>query len=521
VIATTPTATIPDHSGAQQPLVAMRGIAKQFPGVVALSHVDLDLAAGELLAVIGENGAGKSTLMKILAGVETADQGEIRIRGVPVRLDSIATAQRHGIALIHQELNLATNLDVGANIVLGREPRRWGLVDRQATRRISQRVLDVVGLDVSPDLPVGSLSIGQQQLVEIAKALSSDVRVLIMDEPTSSLTAHEAARLFQAISDLKSRGVGIVYISHRLAEVSQIADRVMVLRDGRVTGTLERQDIHHEQMVMLMVGRTLGQFYVRKTRQAGAVSLSVRNLRTATYPRHAVSFDVRAGEVVGVAGLVGAGRTELLRVIFGIDRPVDGEVYVGTERLPPLDPRRAIRAGVALVPEDRKHQGLILQMSVRENLSLAALRRDCGWGGWLRRAAEGTLATELVDELSIKTPHVDQGVELLSGGNQQKVVLAKWLALRPRVLLLDEPTRGVDISAKHEIYALIDQLARDGVAILLVSSELEEILGMSDRCLVMHEGRLVGQPGRDELTEQHVMRLATGGRTSAAMAATH
>jgi ribose transport system ATP-binding protein len=421
----------------------------------------------------------------------------------------VRRATELGIALIHQELNLAGNLDIGANIYLGREPRRWGLIDFATIRRHSREVLARVGLNLSPRIRVGTLPIGQQQLVEIAKALSADARILIMDEPTSSLSSGESARLFEVIRDLKSRGVSIVYISHRLGEVKEVCDRVTVLRDGKNAGELSRDEIDHDRMVRLMVGRDLSQFYVRKPHEPGEVMLEVKDLRVPGRAHHPVSFAVRAGEIVGLAGLVGAGRTELLRVLFGVDQAEGGELRVAGRVLVPQSPRDAIRAGLALVPEDRKEQGLILEMAVRHNLSLASLRRDQRFGlrdGGRERAA----ARELIAKLNIKTPSQEQIVQYLSGGNQQKVVLGKWLNLRPRVLLLDEPTRGVDVGAKREIYTIMEDLAAAGVAILFVSSEMEEILGMSDRTLVMHEGRLAGELSRADLSEEAIMHLATG-----------
>ena len=490
-------------------LLQVRELSKGFPGVRALSGVSMDVWPGEVVAVIGENGAGKSTLMKILAGVQRPDAGEILWDGVPVQVPSVEAALRLGIVLIHQELNLADNLDVGSNIYLGREPRRFGLIDR---RRIDSGSLDVmrrVGLECSPRTIVGTLAIGRQQMVEIAKALSADARLLIMDEPTSSLTTHEAEQLFRVVKDLRGRGISIVYISHRLAEVRELADRVFVLRDGRNAGELKRGEIDHARMVRMMVGRELSQFYPHQPHAPGAPALEVTGLRTPAHPRHEVSFTVRSGEIVSLAGLVGAGRTEVLQTIFGVT-PGAGTVRVGGVDVTPRTPRDAVRAGVALVPEDRKQQGLILEMAVRENLSLAGVGRAAR-AGFLARGAERDLAATMIGSLGIKTPTDRQMVQFLSGGNQQKVVLGKWLAVKPRVLLLDEPTRGIDVGAKQEIYRLMEQLAASGVAIVFASSEMEEVLGMSDRTLVMHEGRLTGGLSRAELSEEAIMHLATGG----------
>jgi len=497
------------------PLLEARELTKSFPGVRALKGVSLTLRRGEVLAVIGENGAGKSTLMKILAGVQRPDAGEILIEGQTTRIGSVHEALSLGIALIHQELNLADNLDVAANIFLGREKRRFGLIDKARQREDARPLLEAVGLKIDPTVLVSTLSIGQQQLVEIAKALSVDARILIMDEPTSSLSSHESENLFKVIGDLRSRGVSIVYISHRLGEVCALADRVTVLRDGANAGHLVREEITHDAMVKLMVGRELSQFYPHECHAPGAAVLEVQELRTQAHPAHRLSFTVHGGEIVGLAGLIGAGRTELLETLFGVSPARGGTLRIAGQTVVPRSPLEAIAAGLALVPEDRKAQGVILEMAVRDNLSLASLRRDQRHGLIDRRRA-GEIAREMIASLRIKTPDSRQLVLFLSGGNQQKVALGKWLALRPRVLLLDEPTRGIDIGAKQEIYRLMETLAGQGVAILFVSSEMEEILGMSDRVLVMHEGCITGELARSELSEESVMHLATGSGRSAA-----
>lgn len=491
-------------------LLSVENVTKRFPGVTALNHVSLSLAESEVLALIGENGAGKSTLMKILAGVQLPDEGQICVAGVPVRLDSVQTAQRNRIALIHQELNLSGNLSVGANIFLGREPIKRGLIDKRKIRGDSVALLARVGLKVSPDTIVDNLPIGQQQLVEIARALSVDARILIMDEPTSSLSQHETERLMEVVKELRSRGVSVIYISHRLGEVAELADRVTVFRDGANAGDLSREEVTHDRMVQLMVGRDISQFYARKPHQPGAVVLQIKDLETPANPGHRLSFSVRAGEIVGVAGLVGAGRTELLHVLFGVDAAVAGTVAVDGRVLRLRSPRDAIHAGIALAPEDRKQQGVILEMAVRTNIGLPGLRQHQKTGGFLNRVQEGADSAAMITRMRIKTPSERQVVQFLSGGNQQKVVLGKWLSMKPKVLLLDEPTRGIDIGAKQEIYALMEELAEQGVAILFVSSEMEEVIGMSDRTLVMHEGQITGELTRDELTEESIMQLATG-----------
>jgi ribose transport system ATP-binding protein len=498
------------------PLLEVQRISKAFPGVQALQDVDVSLQHGEVLAVIGENGAGKSTLMKILAGVQTPDAGRIRVDGREVTIRSVSDALRLGIALIHQELNLADNLDVAANIFLGREPTRWGWIQRSRLHADAQRYLDQLGLRISSHKRLSRLSIGQQQLIEIAKALSVNARVLIMDEPTSSLSQGESAQLFEVIDDLRRRGVSVIYISHRLREVKRLADRVVVLRDGANAGQLARSEISHDAMVRLMVGRDIAQFYARGTHAAGDTVLEIRDLVTRSWPQHRVSFLVRRGEIVGMAGLVGAGRTELLRAIFGVDPPLSGAILLDGKPLPEARTDRCIAAGLALVPEDRKQHGLVLEMSVRANIGLPGLARHRRPGGLLNRRREARDAAQMIEQLRIKTPSPEQFVGLLSGGNQQKTVIGKWLSLSPRVLLLDEPTRGIDVGAKEEIYRLIERLAQQGVGILFASSELEEILGMSDRVLVMHEGRLAGQLTRSQMSEEAIMHLATGGQDTAA-----
>jgi ribose transport system ATP-binding protein len=500
-------------SAPSTPLLEVRRVSKYFAGVNALKDVSLTLKQGEVLAIVGENGAGKSTLMRIVAGVETADVGEILVDGQPSRLSSVAEALELGISLIHQELNLADNLSIGANIFLGREPIRFGLIDQAAIDRDSRKYLDAVGLEVAPQTIVSTLSIAQQQLVEIAKALSTSARLIIMDEPTSSLSDQESQTLFDVIGNLKADGVSILYVSHRLREVEQLADRVVVLRDGESTGELSRDHIDRKNIVRMMIGREVSRFYHCTVHVRGEEVLSVNRLRTWANPRHDVSFSLRAGEVVGLAGLVAAGRSELLTTLFGVTPAVAGCVTTGQLMRPPRTALEAITAGIMLVPEDRRRTGVVLPMSVKRNLSLASLRRDQRRGflrGFLNRAAEDNVAATMIELLRIKFSSDRQPVRYLSGGNQQKVVLGKWLCLEPKLLLLDEPTRGIDVGAKEEVYKLIDQLAGRGVAILFASSEMDEIIGLSDRVLVMHEGRISGELCRERLTEEAVMRLATG-----------
>jgi len=498
-------------NAAVPPLLEARRISKRFPGVRALDDVSLTVAPGEVLALIGENGAGKSTLLKILAGVQPPDAGDILIDGQPVRFRGVEDALAKGIALIHQELNLADNLDLAGNIFLGREPQWAGLLDLARMHREAATWLAQVGLALDPSTPLANLPIGRQQLVEIAKALSTSARLLIMDEPTSSLSAHEAETLFGVVRDLRRQGVSVIWISHRLGEVKELADRVVVLRDGKNAGDIaDRSGIEHERMIRMMVGRDIDRLARRPSHPPGDLVLAIDRMRTSAHPSHAISFDVRAGEIVALAGLVGAGRTELLSTLFGVTPAVAGNISVSGRTVTPRSPIDAIRAGIALVPEDRKTQGLILDMGVRENMSLVSLWPESRFG-FIDFHAEQRLAQDMIPALSIKTPNERQVVQFLSGGNQQKVVLAKWLAMKPRVLLLDEPTRGIDVGAKAEIYDLVYRLAGEGLAVLFVSSEMEEILSLSDRVLVMHEGRLAGCLSRRDLTEENVMRLAAGG----------
>jgi ribose transport system ATP-binding protein len=497
------------------PLLEATGVRKQFPGVLALDGVSLRVARGEVLAVVGENGAGKSTLMKVVAGVYRPDAGEVVLDGKPVSFATPADAIRAGISLIHQELNLAENLSVFDNLFLGREPTVGGwlrVLSRSAMVPVAKSLLGRVGLpeDVL-HARVADLAPGQKQLVEVARALGLDARLLIMDEPTSSLTHKETNRLYEVIDALKSAGVSVLYISHRLAEVRRCADRVTVLRDGKNAGELAKGEITHDRLVRLMVGRDLKQFFRHSLgRPAGGPVLELRGLRYTGGPPHPVSLTVRAGEVLGMAGLVGAGRTELAEAVFGLRRVTAGEVVVDTRPAVIRSPRGAIAAGVFLVPEDRRLNGLVLEAAVGFNLSLPNLDR-LTTAGWVRARAEAELVRGTIERLRVKTPSAAQPVGLLSGGNQQKVVFGKWLARGPRVLILDEPTRGVDVGAKAEIYALIDELAGRGVGVWMITSDMEELLGVSDRVAVMHEGRLAGELTRGQLTEEAVMRLATGG----------
>jgi len=494
------------------PILQLRGIHKRFPGVHALRGVDLDVYGAQVLALLGENGAGKSTLMKIIGGIEQPDSGDIVVDGARVVIGDVHAAASRGIAFIHQELNLLDNLDVASNVLLGREPTRGGglrLVDRQAMRRIVRPLLDQLGLDVSPDTPVARLSIAQQQLVEIAKALSLDARVLIMDEPTSSLTLTETQRLHDVVSALRGRGVAVIYITHRLTEVQTIADRAVVLRDGANAGALAHDELTHDNMVRLMVGRDIVVDKGAPESHAREDYFVVEGLRTRRYPQHPVSLTVGRGEILGVADLVGAGRSELAQAIFGIEPPIAGTMRLDGTPVSLADPGESIRRGVFLVPEDRRSAGLVVDFSIRENVSLPSLGRYATWG-LVSDGRERDGVSAVCRQLQVKASSIEVRAATLSGGNQQKVVLAKWLALGPKVLIVDEPTRGIDVGAKAEIYALLRALAASGVSIVMISSDMEEILRVSDRVAVMHEGRITGVVDGGDRTEERIMALAVG-----------
>jgi ribose transport system ATP-binding protein len=490
------------------PRLEIRRATKRFAGIAAVQEVSLALGPGEVLAMVGENGAGKSTLAKLCAGVHALDEGEILLDGRAVEMASPRRARELGIALIHQELDLADNLDVGANLFLGREPTRFGIVDRRAIAERSREALARVGARFGPEVLLARLSIGDRQLVEIAKALALDVRVLLMDEPTSSLSAREVERLFVLVRSLAARGVSILYVSHRLGEIQALADRVVVLRDGRVSGELHEGEIDHDAIVRLMVGRAVSARPERDRERKEEVVLEARGVRVPAHPAQALDFSIHAGEIVGLAGLVGAGRSELLAALFGIASPLGGEIRFLGERLRVGSPRHAMRRGMALVPEDRKLQGLFLGMTVESNIGIASLTTRSR-AGFVDPRAEQRLASDTVEKLAVRTRSIDSDVGSLSGGNQQKVILGRWLALAPRLLLLDEPTRGIDVGARGEIHALVRALADAGTAVLFASSEMEEILALADRVLVMHEGAISGELSRAELSEESVMGLAT------------
>jgi ribose transport system ATP-binding protein len=503
------------------PLLELRSISKQFPGVRALDAVDLAIAAGEIVGLVGENGAGKSTLIKIIGGIYRPNDGQLLLDGSPVTFPSVRDSLEAGIRLIHQELHLAESLSIAENLFLGRQPYRFShwlpVTHRRQMAAKAEELLHRVGLAQSPWCRVADLSIGQQQLVEIAKALAGAARLLVFDEPTSSLSTTDADRLIELIRSLRRAGTTILYISHRLAEVKALADRVVVLRDGRRVGELIGKAIEHDRMVSLMVGRDLRQYFRQKAHHVRTgEALRVTDLRL-TAAEQPINFHINRGEIVGLAGLVGAGRTELARALFGVDAIASGRIEVAPEnglenrrdRTWPRNPGHAIARGLFLVPEERKTQGLLLNDSVGDNITLAALPRLARL--LLRnRRAERRLVRQQIPALSIRATSPDQRVLTLSGGNQQKVVLARWLALEPQVLILDEPTRGIDVGSKSEIYGLLFDLAERGVGILVISSEMEELLGVCDRILVMRAHAIQGELTGSAMTEENILRLAIG-----------
>jgi ribose transport system ATP-binding protein len=503
-------------------LLRMEHVSKAFPGVQALDDVSLSIRTGEILGLIGENGAGKSTLMKIVSGVYPADQGQVYLRGRPVQIQNPHHAQQLGLSIIYQEFNLMPNLTVMENIFVGREPGRFSFVDRRRLQQQAQELLDRLGVSLSPAATVRDLAVAEQQMVEIAKALSMKVQVIIMDEPTSALSEAEVQALFNIMRELKRNGISVIFISHRLEEVRTICDRVTVLRDGKNVGTLNISDASENAMIRLMVGRSLTEFFHQESATpstaepaAADIALEVRGLTrrgTKVDPSAIVldnvSFQLRRGEILGLAGLVGAGRTEVVRAIFGADGRDAGEVYVNGKRADIRSPLDAIRYGIGFVPEDRKAQGLILNQAVRVNLTLPSLGTLTRFG-FVNLAEEARRAQEYVVRLQIRTPSLDRVVRNLSGGNQQKVVISKWLMLKPKILIMDEPTRGIDVGAKAEIYSLMRQLVEEGVSIIMISSELPELLAMSDRVVCVAEGHVAGIVDRWEATPERVMRYCT------------
>ena len=490
-------------------LLELRGVSKSYGGVQAVRDVSFAVEQASVHALIGENGAGKSTLVKILAGVTHPDEGQVLIDGQPHRIGDPQTAHRLGIVAMYQEPTVFPDLTVAENVFAGRQPRSsFRTVDWSAMRTEATGILDELGADFGPETPVLGLGVADRQLLEIAKALSSSARVLIMDEPTAALSPHEVERLFAIVRALRERGVAVIYISHRLEEVAAIADVVTVLRDGQHIATRPAAELPQHEIIRLMVGRSLDALFPKEAAEIGDVVLEARGLtRRGVFSN--VSFELRRGEIVGLAGFVGSGRTEVARAIFGIDPLEGGELWIDGRAFRPRSPRAALSRGLAYLPEDRLHQGLVQPMSIRDNVAMAVLP-ELSPGGILRPGRERVLARRFMDELRIKATTPAQAVRSLSGGNQQKVVLAKWLAAQPKILLLDEPTHGVDVGTKADVHRTISHLAKQGLTILLISSELPEVLGMSDRILVMREGRLVAELPRAEATQERVIQAAAG-----------
>jgi inositol transport system ATP-binding protein len=490
-------------------LLEVAGVRKEFPGVVALDDVSFRLKAGTVHALMGENGAGKSTLMKIIAGIYQPDSGTLRLRGSDIRLASPLDALQNGIAMIHQELNLMPYMTVAENIWIRREPKtRIGFVDHGELRRKTAALFQKLNINIDPEVEVRDLSVANRQMVEIAKAVSYESDVLIMDEPTSALTEREVQHLFEIIRDLQAQGKGIVYITHKMNELFEIADEVSVFRDGRYIGTRAAGEVTRDDIIQMMVGREITQMFPKETVPIGDVHLSVRNLSLKGV-FHDVSFDVRAGEILGVAGLVGSGRSNVAEALFGVTPATSGEIWINGQKAAINNPGAAMKHGMAFLTEDRKETGCFLILDVQENMQMAILNQGFVKGGFVAEAEVNRNCDKMKDALRVKTPDMHERVENLSGGNQQKVLIGRWLLTHPRILILDEPTRGIDVGAKAEIHKLITRLAGDGVAVIMISSEMPEVLGMSDRIMVMHEGRVTGFLDRAEADQVRIMELAS------------
>ncbi len=490
----------------EEKLLVMKNIHKTFPGVYALNAVNLTLERGEVHALLGENGAGKSTLIKVLGGIYTADQGEIYIEGKQVEINGVKDAQNNGIAIIHQELVLVPYMTVAENIFLGREPGKGKLVDRAKMNADAQELLDAYDMKIDADTQINKLTIAQQQMVEIVKAISCNSRILVMDEPTSSISDKEVTFLFETMRTLTRKGVGIIYISHKMSELEEICDRVTVMRDGTYIGTEVVKETTKDKLIAMMVGRELTKYYTRDFMKAGDVVLKCKNISDGKMVQDA-SFEVRKGEIVGFAGLVGAGRSELMKCIFGLTKSYNGEIYLNGEKISVKTPSDAMKKGIALVPEDRKLEGLYKAQSVKFNATIEVLDQFIK-GIIVNKGKETEITQNYIDMMSTKTPSQEQLISKLSGGNQQKVMIGRWLATNPHVLILDEPTRCVDVGAKSEIYAIMNQLAKEGMSIIMISSEMPEIINMSDRVYVMCGGKVTGCLDHTEVTQEGIMQLA-------------
>ena len=484
----------------------MKGIHKRFPGVLALNNVSLTVEAGEVHALLGENGAGKSTLIKVLGGIYIAEEGEIFIEGKKVKIDSVKSSHENGVAIIHQELVLVPYMTVAENIFLGREPMKGKFVDHRKMTDDAQALLDANGMGIAADTLVGSLTIAQQQMVEIVKAISFNSKILVMDEPTSSISDKEVEFLFETMRGLTAKGVGIIYISHKMSELEQICDKVTVMRDGEYVGTKVVTETNKDELIAMMVGRELTNYYTRDFQQPGDVILKCDHISDGKMAKDA-SFEVRKGEIVGFAGLVGAGRSEVMKCIFGLTKNYKGSIEIEGSQVQIHNPIEAMKYGLALVPEDRKLEGLYKVQSVRYNSTIEVLG-DFIKGIFVDGAKEEEITQKYIDMLSTKTPTQEQLIGNLSGGNQQKVIIGRWLATNPKILILDEPTRGVDVGAKSEIYAIMNDLVKQGMSIIMISSELPEIINMSDRIYVMSEGNITGCLSRDEVSQEAIMKLA-------------
>jgi len=489
-------------------LIEVEGVRKAFPGVVALDGVSFRLRAGSVHALMGENGAGKSTLMKILAGVQAPDQGVFRLRGRDIRLESPLDALQHGIAMIHQELNLMPFMTVAENIWIRREPlNRFGLINHAKMRDQTSELFRQLSIDIDPEAKVHDLSISSRQMVEIAKAVSYNSDVLIMDEPTSALTEHEVKHLFQIIRNLRDQGKGIIYITHKMHELAEIADEISVFRDGRFIDCKPAAELERNEIIKMMVGREVTEMFPKENAEIGPVALSVRKL-TLNGVFQDVSFDVREGEILGVAGLIGSGRSNVAETLFGVTPASSGHIEIKGATVKIDSPHCAMAHGMAFLTEDRKETGCFLNLSVQENMQISVLKGPYVQSGFVKQQALSELCQNMVRTLRVKAPHMEERVENLSGGNQQKVLIARWLLTNPRILILDEPTRGIDVGAKAEIHKLVSKLAQQGVAVIMISSELPEVMGMSDRVMVMHEGRMTGILERADASQEAIMQLA-------------